>query len=213
MIKNKVCNIIVVTKEKSTRLKMKNLLPCAGKPLAFWALEQCFKSKYADTVYHCTNSKNMAKIFERKGCVTIEEPYYLLKKDVQILDVIKYAAQKIKGYYFVWVDLSKPLTKAWQIDEVIRKAHKEQADSVFTVKRLYRSLVGDPATLTQDNIVRYTNFGAVRLRTYDTIINAEKGTWGTGAKHIDLPICKDWEIDVDYYHDLIMAEALLKNGY
>ncbi len=213
MIKNKICNVVVVTKEKSTRLKMKNILPCAGKPLAFWALEQCFKSKYVDTVYHCTNSKNMAMVFERQGCITIKEPDFLIKKDVQILEVVKYCAQKIKGDYIVWVDLSKPLTKAWQIDAVIREAYTKKADSVFTIKQLYRSLVGDPATLTQDNVLRYTNFGAVRLRTHDTIINAEKGTWGIGKKHIDLPICKDWEVDVDYYHDLVMAEALLKNGY
>jgi CMP-N-acetylneuraminic acid synthetase len=222
MINNKHCYIILTSREDSDRLQHKVIADCAGKPVAKWVVDECHKSKYADEIYHVTSSPLYADIFRKWKCKTIMEPDYLSNPDVPILSVIKYAAEQIESKdddYFIWVDITKPLTKAGHIDLCIDFADNRNLDSVFTVKKCRSGIVGtdwgDLAVTTQNKPPEkyYLFFGAVRLRTKKTILSAQPGTWGKGTNHLDLPICCDWEVDIDFPHDLIIARALLEAGY
>jgi CMP-2-keto-3-deoxyoctulosonic acid synthetase len=197
------------------RLPDKNLMLCAGKPLVQWVADECFKSMYLDAVYHISDSDELKSLLT--NCRVIDEPDEIAGDAVPILSVIKYAVGHIDCHdndFIVWVDVSKPLTKFWHIDKVVRYAAANGLDSVFTTKPLRYYTPDDPAIVTQLRGTRKElYFGAVRLRTAKTIRDAMDGTWGRSDRHADLCICEDFEIDVDYLHDFIMAEALLNAGY
>ena len=219
MINNHKCFIVLTSKRNNTRFPDKNISDCAGKPLYRWAVDACLRADYIDRIYHISDDERMKGYLERLGIANIHEPDELCAPHVPILSVLKHTLNFIPAEdddFIIWVDISKPLTRAWHINEVIGTAGAGGWDSVFTVKRLRYNLIGDAAVVSQlkpEKETRYIYFGAVRLRTARTLRDAEDGTWGTGANHLDLPICEDFEIDVDYPHDLIMADALLKAGY
>lgn len=219
MHKDRKCIVVLTTREGSKRLPDKNLMVCHGKPLVMWVVDEIFKCDFIDEVYHISNSEKLKELLSSAGCITIDEPEELSVDTVPILTVLKYAVEQIDcdgSDYIIWADVSKPLTKSSQIEKVIRTAAAGDYDSVFTTKKLRYYLADDPAIVTQkrDELKREDlYFGAVRLRTAKTIRNAELNTWGRGEFHLDLCICEDHEIDVDYLHDFICAEALLKAGY
>ena len=219
MIEDRQCNVVLTTRGGSDRLPGKNMMLCNDKPLIYWATNECFKSWFVDCIYHISDNAEQREYMDGLGCKTLEEPPEIANGNVPILEVLKHAVTQIDcrpDDYIVWVDVSKPLTKRHHIEKCIRYAYHCGHDSVFTVKRLRYNIIGDAAVVSQnkpESELRYLYFGAVRLRTREVIENAKPGTWGYGKNHLDLPICEDHEIDVDYLHDFIMAEALLKAGY
>lgn len=219
MINATACHVVLTSRSGSDRLPNKNMMECAGYPLMYWVTKECFRSWFVDSVFHISDSEEHRDYMAGLGCATIEEPSDVAAGNVPILSVLKHAVQHIKCQpkdYIIWVDVSKPLTRCYHIEKCIRNAYYGGYDSVFTTKKLRYNLIGDAAVVSQEkpkHETRFMYFGAVRLRTRETIENATDGTWGYGERHLDLPICEDHEIDVDYLHDLIMAEALIRAGY
>jgi N-acylneuraminate cytidylyltransferase len=210
---------IITLRDGSQRIKNKNMKILNGKYLWQWVFDEAKKSKCIDKIVASTSCEEYEFIL-RQHCEVIERPKELSEDNVPILPVLKHAvtcmSELKKDDYIIHLDVTKPLTKVKKIDAVIRIAEHEKYDSIFTIKTLRGNLLGDKAVCSQlkpKEEIKYLYFGAIRLRTVETIEKAELGTWGYGEKHIDLPIINDWEVDVDYPHDFITAEALLKAGY
>jgi len=222
----KVIAVLTVT-DNSKRFPGKTFAEFGGHPLLWNTLNKIlFKCKYIDTVV--IDSPHPDKIADkishynaRDLCKFIKRKPDLSSDNVPILTVLKSFRDfsfKIdptlkRSDYIVWVDYTKPLTSVETIETCIEVAYGNGYDSVATVKPLRGNLLGDEAVCSQlkpDKEKRFLYFGAVRLRTVETLFNAELGTWGYGKKHRDLPIIKDWEMDIDYEHDLVQARALYK---
>lgn len=218
MINGKRCLALITTRSGSKRVVNKCFRDMNGLPMVEYVIRQCKKSKYIDSIYHSSSDEEYKNKIQKYGCLTIDRPHQLSGDNIPILPVIKNAIENIDcndSDYIVHVDFSKPLTKSRTIDMCIEKA-EEGYDSVFTVKELSENLLGDSAVCYQmkpEREKKYIYFGAVRVRTKKTIEEAENGTWGTGKRHLDYPIIKKWEIDVNDEIDFIIAEALIKRGY
>jgi len=218
MIGNKKVFGLIQVRENSQRIPGKNMQILNGKPLPMWVLNEAKKCKhddgsnYFDDIYVSTSSKNYQRIFLDWGCKIIFRPSELSCSNVPNLEVYKHAINFIPCHdddYIVHLDICKPLTKALTMKMIIGCADDNNLDSCYTVKKFRHTLVGQSAIPTHQLEEVYVNFGAVRLLTKETIEKAEIGTWGKGENHIDLPIIKDYEIDIDYMHDLAIAEFLM----
>lgn len=200
MINSHHCYIILTAKKQSNRFPGKLWKDCHGRKLIYWAATECHEVNYIDNIFLCSDFFVDWSRFD-----LITEPDFLLNKS--IMTVLKYAIST-KSFenndYIIWVDLCNPFVKKQQIEKVIEAADRNNLDSCFITKKQRYNIRGKTEQF-------YTNW-SVRLRTVKTILEATD-EWSYGKRHGHLPIAKDYEISIDYPYDLIMAEALMKNGY
>lgn len=208
---------LIMIRDGSQRIPDKNMKEMCGRPLTKIAVDNCNASQYVDEIYVSTSSKRYKDIVRGWGCKVIDRPKELSEPTIPNLPVYKHAAEANPDWantdFVVHVDVCKPLTTFEHIDAVIEDARSGQFETVFTVKEIKANFVGDAAVVSQNkpkSETKHIMFGAVRLLTRRAIVTAKLGTWGMGNPHHDLPICEDWEIDVDYDYQFAMAEAVLK---
>lgn len=207
---------ITLVREQSKRLPNKHLLNCYHKPLSKWAVEAANRASYIDKVYVSTSSKKYQDEFKEWFCCIIDrEPEYDAD-NLHTLEILKHEAAKLDpddGDLIVYFDSTMPLTRFTHFNEAIVTMMLYDLKSCFTVKRQRYAIVGDPPTSSQERKDKYCYYGAVKVWTWDALRGASVNTWGESDKHIDLPICKDYEIDVNTKTDFAVAEALLKAGF
>lgn len=209
--------IVLTMREGSKRIQDKCTTMLAGKELYEWVLWECLRLvKLGAEIYVSTSSLRYIDMLKsRKDVHVIKRPEALSGDDVTILPVLQHAITEMPCKdqdYVVHVDITKPMTRTWQIAAVIFFALGGDYDSVFTCKRFQGNFLNDPAICTHlkpEESKSFYHYGAVRLRTVETIKNADPSTWGEGKKHMYLPICGDWEMDIDEPWQLMIAEALL----
>jgi CMP-N-acetylneuraminic acid synthetase len=231
MIGHKKVIGIMPIREGSTRIKDKNVRMFLGVPLAKYVLDKVSKCKYIDEIYVSTSSERYQNLIHSWGYYYIDRPIKLSQDNTTILPVLKHAVDEIQnenffiGFnvsglrflddaYIMQLDATRPLVDINDLCYIIEYAHKYNYDSVFPVKKIGGLFLGDDPVNTQENKKnRYMMWAQGRIRTVETIKNASANSWGIGNKHKYLDIIRDCEIDINYEHDFIAAEALAKAGY
>lgn len=219
MIKQHKVFAVLTCNDNSKRLPGKVFARFAGSNLFEHAIKKLQACGYIDAIVVDTPHPEKCDAHLSKVKPSPPLVYNVREKDlcgdtVPILDVLKgcKALEVLDDTDFVvWVDFTKPLTPPETINTVIEAAAGSGWDSVFTVKRLRGNLLGSAAVCTQlkpKEEERLLYWGAVRLRTYAALKTAQPKTWGEGKRHVNLPIIGDWEVDIDYPHDLVAARAM-----
>lgn len=218
MIGNRKVYAVLTVSDNSKRLPGKVYADFGGKSLLQHTVDKLNQCRYIDDII-IDSPDTVVKIKDSLYVRSVRDAT-LSGDSVPVLPVLQEAIRNVEEEldigcrdFIVWVDFTKPLTPIETLNKCIEVAYGNDYDSVATVKPVRGNLLGDEAICSQmkpESEKRYKYWGAVRLRTWFTLETAELGTWGYGLKHKDLPIINDWEVDVDYPHDLVQARAILK---
>jgi len=209
VIGNRTVYSISHMRRGSKRIADKCMKLLDGVPLVSHTLGKLNKVGYIDKVCVSTSDDEYAQfVYDCHGAYVVNRPERLSGDTVHHIEVINHAVRNLDlagNDYIVFVDITKPFTKMETIKKVIVTAHKHNADTVFTSKKIRNKTIGVFADAM--------NWGAVRLYRVSSLLNYEGDEYGRGFNHYDLPIIEDYETDLDFPHDWIMTEALIGAGY
>lgn len=133
---------LIPARSGSQELKNKNLLKINGKTLLEIALQEAKKSKYINKVFLSTDSKSYKTILKK---LKIENDYIRPKKlasnKASIYDVARHAvkwfeSQNYEIDYIVILQPTTPFRTAKDIDKVIKKLIKSNADSAISITKV-----------------------------------------------------------------------------
>ena len=134
---------ICIGRKGSKGLPGKNTMQVKGKPLAFYAMNAAFNSKYIKHRFLSTDDENIVKIGNKLNHIPIERPQELATSSALGEDVFKYTYEKIiesrsylKDYLIVLLFCNAPTISGEIIDDAIEKlASDKNADSIATVSK------------------------------------------------------------------------------
>ena len=158
MIRKKVV-AIVPAREKSTRLKNKNMKKFNGQPLIQWTIESALKSKFINKIIVTSDSDRILKFCSNfKSIIVSKRPKKLATKNSKIKDVVLYEIKnnELKNYdYFVLLQPTSPLRTLKTIDESIKLCIKKKANtcvSFYKIKKKFLNLF----SLNEKNKIKFT---------------------------------------------------------
>ena len=129
MYKNKKILGIILARSGSKRLPDKNVLNFCGKPLFYWTILACKKSRYLDSIVISTDHKKIIKYTKKLSYIkTAIRPKKLAGdkiKSEKVVDII------------VLLQVTSPLRKKFHIDKAIKRMIDK--DEKFMVSASYRN--------------------------------------------------------------------------
>lgn len=144
MIDGKSVLAIIPARGGSKGLPGKNIKSLCGKPLLVWSLEQALKSKYLDTIFVSTDSKEIANIAKQYGAeIPFLRPPELAADNSPTSDAIIHTLESFertgKFYdYLVLLEPTSPLRKPEDIDVAIKSLVKNQdADTLVSLGEIH----------------------------------------------------------------------------
>lgn len=207
---------IIPARGKSKRLIKKNIKKFNSKPLIFWTIEQAIRfSNYGPTVLStdCNHIIKKCSIF--KKILIMKRPAYLANDKANLIDVAKHVANKL-GFYknIILLQPTSPLRKDVDIRNGI-KNFKNGVDAVMSQSKLQynSSKLGTKdennyfKILNKKNEEIYAPNGSFFGANYKWLCK-NKSFYNKTVKTFTVP--EDRSIDIDYKHQFLMAEALMK---
>ena len=102
---------IIPARGNSKRLEKKNLQLINGKPLIYYALKACFKSKFIDEVFVSSENREILSYSKGIGASIIKRPRYLSADNVPKQRVIVNALKTIKKNMSMCFQFKRTLLK------------------------------------------------------------------------------------------------------
>lgn len=126
---------LVPARGGSVGIPLKNVQPCAGKPLIAWTIEAANASRYIDVVAVTSDSAAILDCAQSFGDVmTINRPVELAADDTEMPPVIAHALQPTMGYdVCVLLQPTSPLRTAADIDGALELLVNNGAQTVTSV--------------------------------------------------------------------------------
>lgn len=135
---------IIPARGGSKSIKRKNIKPIMGKPMVYYSIEACFKSKYITRTVVSTEDAEIKEICEAFGAEVIDRPMELAQDEtktapvmLQVTDVLE--KQGYKPDYVVLIQPTSPFRTAEFIDnafdfmfEKIKSQEIDNCDSCFS---------------------------------------------------------------------------------
>ena len=218
--------IMIPARAGSQRIPNKNLININGKPLIYYTINECKKIKNLADVYVSTDSdkilnycKKFNFIFTKKRSKRLSSNKSNMNDVVQ--DLISYLEKKNKRYKnFFLLQPTSPLRKFQEIISCLNYFKKKKLKSLTTVSNLMEK--SDEIVIKKNNKWQYLfkkkkntlemcNYvdGSIYICTinffkkYKNLINKDKTFF--------FKTNNNYNVDVDYKHDLVLAEYFLKN--
>ena len=136
MFKNKRFIAVITAREKSKRLKNKNILKIKNKTLIEISYLEAKKSKFLDKIILSTESKKIINIAKKFGLkAPYKRPRRLSKDNIGADKVILHIAKKLKQNFdfIVLLQPTSPLRKFIDIDRCIKKIVEKKLTSIITI--------------------------------------------------------------------------------
>lgn len=235
MYENKKILAITLARGGSKSVPKKNIKKIAGKPLIAFTIEEALKSKYIDDYIVSTDCKEIANVANKFGAGTpFLRPSEYSTDEASSLSAIIHAiefmenAKGIKYDFFIELMCTNPLKNNEDIDSVIEKAVKNNAESVIAVHKLddhhparIKKIVDDKIVdfcIEEPNEARrqdlkplaYIRSGSIYCMRRDFIIEKNKRYGGSDSRPYILP--PDRAINIDTMNDFLLAELILGNS-
>lgn len=232
MFKNKNVLGIIPARSNSKRLKNKNIIDLAGKPLITYTITAGLESHYIDELIVSTDSKKIGHIAEDAGAkVPFLRPAALSEDNTSSFAVIEHAIELLKNEYhkeFGYIILLQPtsaLRDGIEIDKSFEKMKELGCDALISVTKLdhppqWSNIL--PPDLNMKNFLthefinrrsqEFSNFyrlnGAIYIAKMEYFKN-QNGFWGedTHAYIMD----RNKSVDIDDAWDLKLAKFLIEN--
>lgn len=222
---NTIC--IIPARGGSKGIPKKNTLEFCGKPLVVWSIEQAKASQYIKNVYVSSDDKEILKISEESGAITIERPKKLATDSSTSEEALLHAIDHIQKLSkdkidaVVFLQATSPLRTSEDIDNAMKLFISEKADSLFSAAEIedflmweflqdeYRSVTYDYTNRgrRQDRKPYYLEHGSIYIFKPEII---EKHNNRLGGK-IVLYIMDYWKShQIDKTEDLEICEYFMR---
>ena len=219
---------IIPARSGSKGIPGKNIAPLCGKPLIVWSIEAALEAETVGRVFVSTDSRAIADVARRAGAETVDRPAELASDTASSESVLLHALGHLRereAYepeLFVFMQCTSPLTLPEDIDEAVRTAEETGADCVLAVapskkKFLWRetgdgrveAINHDPSfrTRRQDVEPDLVETGALYVLQTAGFLKHKSRFFGKIVPYILPP---ERACDIDAPHDLVVAEALLR---
>jgi acylneuraminate cytidylyltransferase len=225
MYKEKRFLCVIPARKGSKRIKWKNILPLAGRPLLEYTIECAKKSLYIDRVIVSTDSYFIKKLAQQNGVdVPFIRPKILATDEAKTIDVLLHTIEYCKNIenqtydYVVLLQNTSPLRKTWQVDEAIEKIVNNLSDSLVSISalkiraELMRKFYDDknitPIFNKEEigNLIYRVN-GAIYINRINKNLNKNTILANNNLAYI---MDKKTSVDIDTIEDIEMAEYYLE---
>jgi CMP-N-acetylneuraminic acid synthetase len=159
--KDKLIVAIIPARGGSKRLPRKNIYPIAGKPMLFWAVQACKRSKYIRCVFVSTEDLEIKHVALEVGAEVINRPQRLAEDEVFKQDVICHAVRFIQERLDLRPDVvlsvqpNSPQVNPVDLDQAIEIFFRYNRKEIFSVNK----------NLMQNAAFRIMSLDAVFLKT------------------------------------------------
>lgn len=201
-------NCIILAREKSVRIKNKNLLTFNNRPLIYWTLKNAFKSKIFKKIIISSDWIQLLNYSKSKfdKLIINRRSKKLSTSTTTSEAVIKYLLQKykIKKDYTVLLQPTSPLRKTSYIKKMIEVLKKNNLKTIHSVSKVKnKTLINSdsnifnlPKKINKDKI--FLN-GSIYIFKNDYFLkkNSLKESPGNYFFHQ-----KKYSLDLDSLHDL-----------
>lgn len=225
MYKNKKFFALIPARGGSKRVKNKNLLEIAGKPLIGWTIEAAKNSAYIDRVIVSSENSDILESAKLLGAeIPFVRPQEFAQDHSTGMEPVLHALSEITDYdYVVLLQPTSPLRTTFDIDHAIEKIIGENAkclvsvspvdkkpDWMFTFKddgRLSSLLLDHQKNKTQQV---YVLNGAIYIASTKWLQNT-KGFITEETIGFEMPVSRS--LDIDTPEDLLFCKALMEKKF
>ena len=224
--------VIVPARGGSKGLPGKNILPCCGKPLLAWTLEEVRKSGIATKIIVSTDSPEIAKVAEKYGVPTpVLRPRFLASDTATTDEVVMYEISRLEddGETFdivVKLQPTSPLRQEQDIRGAMQNLFKKKAQAVVSVcaAETHPSWVNKlPPDLNMGSFIRpdilasnrqdlesyYRLNGAIYVSDVEHF-KARRSFFSSATYAYIMP--QERSVDIDTEVDFRLAEVILESG-
>ena len=218
----------VFARAGSKRLKNKNLLDLAGKPLVQHSIDFALGSDFIDRVFVSSDSKEILNLAEKLNAEPIHRPPELATDESPEIESWKHAVDFVMSRYgdfgkFVSLPPTSPLRRSEDVKSVIG-ALKPGIDFSVSITKSSHSPWFSMVALDSEGLVRPLieldkllyrhqdapesyDLTAVAFATTPTYISKVDHLWEGVVSGVEVP--RETSIDIDYAIDFEVARALL----
>jgi len=219
-------NAIILARGGSKGIPKKNIIDFCGKPLIFWTIDQCLKSKYINNVWVSSESDEILDIATKYGSETIKRPIEIsgdfVSSEVAWLHAIDYIKKKQDIDIIVAPQVTSPLRESKDFDKALEQYKKNGFDSMFSSSISEDLFLWQKNALDglesinydyinrkrrQDNQLQIIENGSFYIFTSE-IIKKYKNRFGGKIGHFQMEFWK--MIEIDNIEDLRICNALMK---
>ena len=214
--------VLIPARGGSKGIKLKNIVPIAGKPLIYYATKACEDSVYVNKVIIATDLKKIENVVNGFGFYKVEI-YKRLKRNAQdnsktidlVLEFVKFLDP---NDILILVQATSPLVTYTDIDNAIKRYLESSCDSMLSCIKadgFYWTDLGEPILHEQNNRKRRQDYdskvlkenGAIYINKVQNIISEKSLLSGEIEPFI---MNKDTSLEIDEPNDIILAEKLLR---
>lgn len=219
-------NAIILARGGSKGIPKKNIIDFCGKPLIFWTIDQCLKSKYINNVWVSSESDEILDVATKYGSETIKRPIEIsgdfVSSEVAWLHAIDYIKKKQDIDIIVAPQVTSPLRESKDFDKALEYYKKNGFDSMFSSSISEDLFLWQKNALDglesinydyinrqrrQDNQLQIIENGSFYIFTTE-IIKKYKNRLGGKIGHFQMEFWK--MIEIDSVEDLRICNALMK---
>ncbi len=230
MLNNKKILAIIPARGGSKRLKNKNILKLAGKPLINWTIEAAINSQYIDNVLVTTDSENISKIAIKCGAsVPSLRPKHLAKDTTSSFDVVEYCINNLNEKFDILILLqpTSPLRNNIDIDDALIFFEKKNAKAVVSVCETEHSPLWSntlPNDFSMDKFIKKENVN-IRSQDLPTYYRLNGAIYISNIKDLLFQkqfilkqktyayiMSQEKSVDIDNKLDFLIAEAVINQS-
>lgn len=209
MIGSKRVVALVPARGGSRGIKLKNIQPCAGKPLIAWTIEAAGASRYIDAVAVSSDSLAIIDCAQTFGdAVAVHRPPELATDEAEMPPVIVNALEQLRGFDIgVLLQPTSPLRTADDIDGALDLLSSKGADTVTSVYESYAvPFTGIDPPRRQERKPTLLMNGAIYAFRVEAFLKTLQLVNGRTLPYV-MP--QERSVDVDYPQDMAVAAALI----
>ena len=133
-----IITAIIPARAGSKRLKNKNIYPVWGKPMLFWAIDACKRSKYEIDVWVSSDSDEILAVSNELGAKVHKRSLHNSSDSAFKQSAIREAAvhiDSIKGKSDIYISLqaNSPTIESHHLDDAIDLLLEKNKDEIFSV--------------------------------------------------------------------------------
>lgn len=218
----------VFARAGSKRLKNKNLLDLAGKPLVQHSIDFALSADFIDRVFVSSDSEEILEIANNRGAEAIPRPPELATDESPEIESWKHAVDFVVSRYgdfdkFVSLPPTSPLRRSEDVKSVI-EALKPGVDYSVSISKSSHSPWFSIVTRNSDGLVRPLiepekplyrhqdapesyDLTAVAFATTPEYIKNVNHLWEGLVSGVEVP--RETSIDIDFMLDLEVARAIM----
>lgn len=228
---------LITARGGSKGVPYKNIYPVAGKPLIAWTIEAANKSNLNSAIISTDDEEIAAQCRKHGGNVPFIRPSELAQDNSSHSDVIRHALNWLKKEegeypdYIVLLQPTSPLRTSHDINEAIKIALENQADSVVSLSTCSTHPFWTKQISEQNKVVDFKQFNKNKDFAYLQRQVLPKAYNVNGAIYVIKSsyfletnlyysentyayiMPQERALDVDTYVDIHMAELLIKHPF